>query len=349
MRRRCHSRRSNFPENAVEFDALGAHLASVKLTSHTCQKVEGHSSPNPMEVRSPDGKWAVFRRGDDLCIRSLATGEERALTSDGVPDHSYGSPPDCLTFGALMRKFGAPHLPPLVSWSPDSRHVVTHRLDQRNIRLSHLIESSPAGGAPPVLHSYRYAFPGDEIVPTAELVVFDPVTGNSVTAKTAPILLLVTSPFMSGFFWWSGDGSAAYFIEQPRDLKTVWLKCLDPATGEVRTLIEERGSPYLDVKQFLNAKAQRLRPLAAARKRFGILNAMAGVTFTSTTQRTARCGARSPLVIGPCSRSCTSMRSNASAPDVPRVGTSEIGPLSSSGLPRRPGRQGFCAIGGRRS
>ena len=240
-------------EDSVRFQAFGAHW-HCDLTSYTCRRVAGQSRPNPLEKGSPDGKWGVFRRGHDLWIRSLTAGEERALTSDGTPEHPYGSPPDCLSYGVLMRRRGSPHMPPLVSWSPDSRRVLTHRIDQRKLKLSHLIESSPADGGPPVLHSYRYAFPGDEAVPTAELIVFDAETGKGVTANTAPILTWLLSPIMSADAWWSPDGSAVYFIEQPRDLQTLWLKRLDPATGEVRTLIEERGEPYLAATQVLGAR-----------------------------------------------------------------------------------------------
>lgn len=240
------------PDGAVEFDAFGAHWR-CDLETYACEKVEGHAWPNPMEAKSPDGKWAVSRGGHDLWIRSRETGEERPLTSDGAPDHSYASPPDCLSFGALLRKVGVPHMPPLLSWSPDSRRLVTHRIDQRDLELSHLVEAAPPGGGRPVLHSYRYALPGDETVGTSELIVFDAETG-AVTARTAPILMWLMSPFMSGEIWWSEDASAVYFIEQPRDLKTLRLKRLDPATGEVRTLIEEQADGYLSANPVLGSK-----------------------------------------------------------------------------------------------
>lgn len=237
-------------ENAVEFDALGAHWR-CEFDAYACRKAEGHAWPNPMEVKSPDGKWAVSLRDHNLWICSLETGEERALTADGVADYPYGAMPDCLTFGALMRKLGLPHMPPIVSWSPDSRYVFSHRLDQRSLPLSHLVEAAPVNGGPPVLHSYRYAFPGAEVVPMAQLVVFDAQTGKAVTAKTAPILMWIAPPSFSADWWWSPDGVAVYFLEQTRDLKTLRLKRVDPATGEVGTLVEETGEPPLFATQFV--------------------------------------------------------------------------------------------------
>jgi dipeptidyl aminopeptidase/acylaminoacyl peptidase len=237
-------------EKAVEFDALGAHWRCA-FADYFCQVAEDHAWPNPMEVKSPDGKWAVFLRDHNLWIRALATGEERALTTDGSADYPYGSMPDCLSFGALMRKLGLPHMPPIVSWSPDSRQVFSHRTDQRNLPHAHLVEAAPSNGGPPVLHSYRYAFPGADVVPHAELVVFDAETGKAVTAKTPPILMWIAPPSFSQDWWWSPDGSAVYFIEQTRDLKMLWLKRVDPTSGEVRTLVEEAGAPPLFATQFV--------------------------------------------------------------------------------------------------
>src|SRR5690349_9023702 len=41
-------------------------------------------------VISPDGAQAVLRRGYDLWLRDLSTGEERRLTHDGEADFGYG-------------------------------------------------------------------------------------------------------------------------------------------------------------------------------------------------------------------------------------------------------------------
>jgi dipeptidyl aminopeptidase/acylaminoacyl peptidase len=239
--------------DSVEFDSFGAHWR-CSLDSYACRKVEDYLPPNPLEPRSPDGKWAVFRRGYDLWLRALGTGEERPLTSDGVAESSYGLPPDCLSFGVLVRRFGLPHLPPIVAWSRDSRRLITHRTDQRGVALAHLIESAPAEGGRPVLHQYRYAVPGDETMPRAELIVFDVETGTAVPAKTNPLPMPVVSPIMFGRVWWAADGSAVYYLEQSRDQHALSLKRLDPVTGLVRTLVEERGEPRVEPGQFTGSK-----------------------------------------------------------------------------------------------
>ena len=134
--------------NAVEFDAFGEHWR-CRLDDYACERAEFTPPGNPLEVPSPDKKVAVSRRGHDLWARSLSDGREWALTTDGEPDYQYGSGPDCTSNRTLLRKFGLPHLPPAVAWSPDSTKVLAHRTDERAVRQTHLVEARPAhGGAP---------------------------------------------------------------------------------------------------------------------------------------------------------------------------------------------------------
>lgn len=242
-----------FARGAVEFDAFGARWC-CSLSNYACIKLEGHQRPNPMEVRSPDGKSSVFLDGHDLWLRTLATGEARRLTDDGTAERPYASPPDCLSFAVLARKFGLPHLPPIVAWSPDSARLLTHRTDQRDIRTTHLVEAAPADGGPPKLHTYRYAYPGDAAFPKAEPVVFDIAGGGKLMAEGPPIPMPVASPLTFGRMWWSHDSRLVYFLEQDRTHTAIRLKRFDPVTGDVVVLIEERGEPLVDVGQFEGGK-----------------------------------------------------------------------------------------------
>jgi dipeptidyl-peptidase 4 len=233
--------------DAVEFFAIDGYWHCA-LDSYACERVEAFAPPNPLEVTSPDSRWVVFRRADDLWLRSTETGEERALTSDGVEDYAYGVQSDSLSFAALFAKLGLPHLPPIVAWSPDSKRVLTHRTDQRGVRLQHLVEAAPAAGDRPALHTYHYAMPGDEVPPRCELLVID-IETRQLTAKTAPLLMTQGSPLMMMRAWWAADGSAIYYLEAPREPRTVWLKRLDALTGESRTMVEESDAPWVDANQ----------------------------------------------------------------------------------------------------
>lgn len=208
---------------------------------------------NPLEVPSPDGKFAVSRRGHDLWARS---GEnEWPLTTDGGPDHGYGYGPDCTGFRTLMAKFGLPHLPPVLAWSPDSSKVLAHQTDERNVRQTTLVEAAPAHGGAPSVRTQRYGYAGDEHMTLAELVVLDVATGTVVRAQTEPLIMPQVSPIATGWAWWAADSSAVYFLSQSRDQHTLTLNRMDPATGSVRVVLSETGETRVEPNQWLYEQA----------------------------------------------------------------------------------------------
>lgn len=236
--------------DAVEFFGLGAYWR-CRLDDYACERAEFTPPGNPLDVTSPDGKHAVSQRGHDLWARSLSDGREWALTTDGAPDHAYGPGPAATGNATLLRKLGVPHLPPAVAWSPDSTKVLAHRTDERSVRETHLLEARPADGGPARLHTQRFAHPGDEHLPLAELVVLDVATGTVVRAQAEPLLMTHVSPVTARWAWWAPDGSAVYYLGRPRDLRTLALYRLDPATGEVTTVLSETGDTRVEPNQWM--------------------------------------------------------------------------------------------------
>ncbi|MFE0155859.1 DPP IV N-terminal domain-containing protein [Nonomuraea sp. NPDC059007] len=237
-------------DGAVVFDTDGARRR-CSLDTYTMTR---SAAPGPTDVVSPDGRHAVFRKGHDLWLRELATGAESPLTTDGTAERPYGAGTDSSSHRTLLRRLGLPYYPPLVVWSPDGKRLLTHRLDERGVGLMHLVESAPADGGRPVPHTYRYALPGDEVLPRAELIVFDVASGTAVAAKAEPLLVAHLSPIALRRIWWADDGSAAYYLQQTRDYRTLRLNSLDPATGDVRTLVEESGPTRVEPSQWIGHK-----------------------------------------------------------------------------------------------
>ncbi|WP_406088465.1 DPP IV N-terminal domain-containing protein [Kitasatospora purpeofusca] len=128
--------------------------------------------------------------------------------------------------------------------------MLTHRTDERSVRQTHLLEAGPADGGAPRLHTQRFAHPGDEAVPLAELVVLDVATGTVVRARAEPLLMSQMSPITIKWAWWAPDGSAVYYLDRPRDLRTLTLHRLDPATGEVATVLSESGGTRVEPNQW---------------------------------------------------------------------------------------------------
>ena len=139
-----------------------------------------------------------------------------------------------------------------MAWSPDSTKVLTHRTDERGVRQTHLVEARPADGGAPVTHTQRYAYAGDEHVPRAELVVLDVADGHGgPRAGRAAAHAAWSSPIMTKWAWWAEDGSAVYYLSRPRDLHTLTLHRLDPATGEVTTVLSETGATRVEPNQWM--------------------------------------------------------------------------------------------------
>jgi dipeptidyl aminopeptidase/acylaminoacyl peptidase len=193
---------------------------------------------SPLEVLSPDRRWAVFRQDHDLYVRDTATDEVRRLTTDGEPGLGYGALPD-FAVAQTEEKLGIT-FPPLVVWSPDSSSFITHRLDQRQVGLMHLVRSTPADGGRPQLFSYHYACSGDpvESLPTVEHLVADVATGEITLAEGGPDVVAFVPPIVYGRVWWNADATAYYVILTNRDDSRVWLDEVDAATGKVRKVLE---------------------------------------------------------------------------------------------------------------
>lgn len=196
------------------------------------------------ETPSPDGRWSVGLLDHNLYIRDTTTDEVRQLTTDGVEAYDYAVMSDACANRVMQENLGFT-MPPLVVWSPDSTRFVTHRLDQRDLELMHLVRSSPLDGGRPTSMTYRYAVVGDENLATSEFFVFEAATGEVTQAKCEPVLTPFVPTIAYDFAWWSEDGSKAYFLSSDRGDHTVWLNELDPATGEVTVLVEETSTSHI--------------------------------------------------------------------------------------------------------
>jgi len=197
------------------------------------------------EALSPDGRWAVSRRDSNLWLRDVETGEERQLTTDGTEAYEYGVMTDAAAAKVMMENLGGLIPPPLVVWSPDSSRFVTHRLDQRDLELMHLVRSAPFDGGRPQPMTYRYSVVGDENLATSELFVFEAATGEATQAKCEPLLTPFVPTIAYGHLWWSDDNARVFFLSSDRGDHNVALNELDPATGDVRVLVEESSSSHI--------------------------------------------------------------------------------------------------------
>lgn len=222
--------------------------------------LEARVSLDVPALYSPDGRYACFVRGHDLWLKDLGTGAERPLTTDGAPHHCYGQESESNLSAVSYRK--RPN--PMGLWSPDSQWLLTHRIDERSLPELALIQHVPAGGGRPVLHQYKYPFPGDPM-PVATYVAIHIASGRVVTFEDFPAPVLGYSP-LSYMYWmaWFGTSDTAWFLRLDRHFKHAELIHLDLTRGTGRVVLEETtASGYLEPHHLMSGRPN-VRTLAGS-------------------------------------------------------------------------------------
>ncbi|QDQ02848.1 prolyl oligopeptidase family serine peptidase [Lysinibacillus fusiformis] len=217
------------------------------LHQYECKRIKTNRGLSPYESCSPDGDWSVFTKNNNLYLRSLNTASVKALTDDGEPYYDYGIQPDSST-SAVFDRLYQQRLPPLVLWSPNSKKVVSHRLDQRKVRTLHLIQSVPQNQAgEPEAHAYRYPLVGDKYVPLIEFFIFDIESESTIQVNFGPIISGMMSPLThnSQTAFWTDKSNNFLFLNFSRDYRMVQFILVDAETGKARILLEEKSNSFI--------------------------------------------------------------------------------------------------------
>ncbi len=168
------------------------------------------------EVKSPDGKWVAFVRDSNVFVRPGSGGDAVQLSKAGVADNAFG----------------------MLSWSPDSKAVVSFRIAPGERKEVHMIESSPRAGGRAVLSSRPYPLPGDKFT-AYEPWVFD------VDAKTATKVESDVIDFGRPRVRWSKDRRHFTYEKVDRGHQRFRLVEVDSHTGKARNLIDEKTDTFI--------------------------------------------------------------------------------------------------------
>ena len=192
-------------------------------------------------VVSPDGRWRAEVRDGDLVIVSTADNAERRLTQDGAAS-PYATPLINLKDMAAQGT-SQPTTAPAIRWSPDSRYIVTYRINRDHARRLSLVQSAPRDGGSPRVLDYLYPLTGDAEVPTAEGVFFEVESGRRIPMKAParPVLY-----YGGPWYEWSADSRAVFERTPTRGYGALQLNRIEAATGEARLLTEDRSDTYVD-------------------------------------------------------------------------------------------------------
>ena len=241
------------PDSLPVTDVDLAHGDAIDVTTpagaFACRMAARRCEPAPRSAPSdlilaPDGSQGVFKRGHDLWLRTVATGEERRLTRDGEADFAYG---DYDSYGDVekVQRRRQRLSEPLVGvvWSPDSRFVLGLRQDLRQTPERLLTtEYLPPEGGDPVTYRRRAPLSGDAKRPDSILTLVDTRSGAARRVALDPQALNDWAlPYYAYAqkVWWDERKAAAFLIGADRGGRRFQLLRIDLASGEVRPVITE--------------------------------------------------------------------------------------------------------------
>ena len=223
---------------------------------------------------SPDEKTVIFARGHNLFMMDAASYElalkkaddpkvvETQLTTDGEEHFSYArrlNDDDKKEIGKGEKDRKDPRTPAVgVVWSKDSKKIAVGREDERKVADLWVINalSNPR----PTLETYRYAMPGEPNVPQDELSVIDLATkaktkikadrfkDQSISIATARVTARARELDKVTPQWLADGTDRLFFTRMSRDMHKVDVCVANPATGDVKVVIEERLNTYIENK-----------------------------------------------------------------------------------------------------
>jgi dipeptidyl aminopeptidase/acylaminoacyl peptidase len=236
---------------AIQFDVGKKRWWTCDIVAYACTGPDSTPRVKPSEVKSPDGKWVAYERGGNLYLRGTEGDAETALTTDGTPDYGYAlSNIGCCQQVTNIRN--KTELRPYVLWSPDSKRLITHKWDQRNVRQMHLLEVKSPGG---ILHSYRYALPGDSVIPTFDYYAFDIAARKGTRVNAGPLDAVNTTCcwLSTDTTWkdvrWSNGSDELLFTAGKRGFHELTLMAANAGTGATRTILKETGKTFVETNQ----------------------------------------------------------------------------------------------------
>jgi len=210
-------------------------------TSQCSEKVKTEKAVI-QQYASPDGKYALSVENWNLYLTNNTSNEKTQLTTDGTEGYPYAV--QNMNPKALINKAPIDVKQALsVFWSPDSKTVLTHRLNREKVGKLHLVQSTHDDGLRPKLYSYYYPLAGDKYIPEGDIISIN-VESKKVTKVDAPKIL---QTYYGGPIWgWWEDNNRFYFFNDNRGKSRVSFYEYNPESYNVRLIIEEKSQQFLD-------------------------------------------------------------------------------------------------------
>lgn len=183
---------------------------------------------------SPQGRYVSFVRDQNLYVIDLASGQEKALTTDGKGTLHNGE----AEFVAQeeMHQFTGYY------WAPDDSALAYRRYDEAQVPVARRFEIYPDRTE---VIEQRYPAAGDKNA-LVELRIVNPATGatRDVDLGADKDIYLVRADY-------SADAKRLLFQRQSRDQKKLELVAVDTATLAQKVLVTETSTTWTDINDDL--------------------------------------------------------------------------------------------------
>ena len=183
---------------------------------------------------SEGGRFASFLRNQNLYVADLATGQERALTTDGGGTLSWGAA-EFVAQEEMDRHTG-------YWWSPDDRYIAVARVDESPVKV---VTRAAIGAEGTKLVEQRYPAAGTANA-IVDLYIMTPDGASKVKADLGP----EKDQYLTRVDW-TKDGSAVLVQRMSRDQKKLDLLRVDPATGASTLLFSETSPTWVNLNDNL--------------------------------------------------------------------------------------------------
>ncbi|NJO87633.1 MAG: hypothetical protein HC831_00730 [Chloroflexia bacterium] len=213
----------------IEF-SLDTLKYTISLKDYSIKKEKKETKKQAKnESLSPDGKWLVSVKNFNLFLKSVETGNEVALTTDGIEKYEYSTPVSW--YKIVDESKGDTYDPEIdINWSPDSKKFAAYKLDRRNEGKLYMYQSLPDSGYKAKIWSYERTLPGEKTATTIEHFIFDVEKKSQVR-----IDLEKYADFLN---WyppkWLDNGKKLFIRKFTRGYKEYELFAVDIATGKVK-------------------------------------------------------------------------------------------------------------------
>ncbi|MEA3053969.1 MAG: dipeptidyl-peptidase 4, partial [Sphingomonadales bacterium] len=179
---------------------------------------------------SEAGRYLSFLRDQNLFVIDLASGRERALTTDGGGTLSWGAA-EFVAQEEMDRDTG-------YWWSPDDRYLAVARVDESPVAV---VTRAAIGAEGTKLVEQRYPAAG-----TANAIVDLYIMAPDGSSRVKADLGADTDVYLTRVDW-TPDGKSVLVQRMSRDQKRLDLLRVDPATGRSAILFSETSPTWVNL------------------------------------------------------------------------------------------------------